>query len=248
MKLFTLNKSKKAVLERALVFTIACHGVAMLSMLIFLLPGIPGGSSDLAHRIAYISAHPIQWRLGWFPWQLTALSDLVLAYCLVRTSWIPRLPALGALGLTIVAIAFEQPAEYRWITSGIELAHDAVRYGSYSGYSAFEQEVFRLTSHWAAFFYTLAAIGWSISLAMSGTWNRFITWLSCGLWGLLIVVSLGPLLKPNLGSKLVSIGNAIGFIFMMVWFCLVLVMVMRRSQSTPRFGEKYCEWIIQKLG
>src|SRR5438105_2517482 len=76
-------------LEQALVFTFVAHGLGMLSLIAFLLPGLPGGSTpENAPRIAYIAMHPWLWRLGWLPWQITALSDILLAIALVRTPWI----------------------------------------------------------------------------------------------------------------------------------------------------------------
>lgn len=200
-------------------------------MLAFLLPGLPSGTTDLPQRIAYISDHALLWKLGWFPWQMTALSDLILAVALVRTQWVPRLPAVGSLILTMVAVSIEQPAEFRWVTSGIEIAKEALRTGNHSAYLAFEQEVFSLTSHWAAFFYTLAAIFWSISLAKAGTWSRFMTNLSVVLWGLLLVISLGPLLSSSFGSNLVSAGNALGFNLMMIWFLGALYLVKLKSAA-----------------
>jgi len=82
--------SAARVLEAALVITFVAHGLAMLSMIAFLLPGLPGGTTaEDAARIAYIAAHPWLWRLGWLPWQITAGSDLLLAIALLRTPWIP---------------------------------------------------------------------------------------------------------------------------------------------------------------
>jgi hypothetical protein len=212
----------------ALVFTILCHAVAMGSMLLFLLPGIPGGNSDLAHRMSYMSSHAFQWRLGWFPWQMTALSDLFLAIALLRTTWIPKFPAWISVILTGIAILFEQPAEWRWTTAGIDLAKS----GDLAQYLIFESEIFRLTSHWAAFFYTLAAICWSICLAKAEVWNAWMTRLSFVLWSLLIAVSLGPLLLPTLDPKIVSTGNAIGFNLMMLWFFGALYLAKQKTKTT----------------
>jgi hypothetical protein len=214
----------------ALIFTIGCHAVAMGAMLLFLLPGMPSGNTDLAHRLSYISEHDFLWRLGWFPWQVTAFSDLVFAVALLRTAWINRSLSWASAILTSVAIIIEQPAEFRWVTNGVDIAREAVKTGNYSKYLTFENEMFRLTSHWAAFFYTLAAISWSVALSKAGTWNRFMTILSCILWGLLILVSLGPLLFP-IGTNVVSIGNAIGFNLMLIWFVGATTLVLRRGQT-----------------
>src|SRR5688572_26868813 len=77
---------RAAFLERALLFALFAHALAMLSMALLLLPGMPGGgtASD-ADRVAYIANRPWLWRLGWFPWQLTALSDVLLGLALVYT-------------------------------------------------------------------------------------------------------------------------------------------------------------------
>jgi len=114
-------------LERALLFTIVIHAVAMVSMALLLLPAQPGANPDAASRIAYVANHPWMWRLGWFPWQLTALSDLLVAAALVRTPWIPRAPAWISLVLSIIAVTIEQPGEIRWMTEGVDLAREANR-------------------------------------------------------------------------------------------------------------------------
>jgi hypothetical protein len=210
------------------MFTIVCHGLAMVSMVLFLLPGIPGGSSDLSHRVSYIAHHPIQWRMGWLPWQLTAASDLLLSIAFVRTTWISRKAAWTSLVFTAIAVFIEQPAEWRWTTSGIDLAFA----GEPERYRVFESEVFRQTSFWAALFYTLAAIMWSFALAKSGIWNRAMTWLSVVLWSLLIAISVGSM-SITIDPKLVSVGNALGFTLMMLWFLASTELVMRRTRSTP---------------
>ncbi len=215
-------------LTLSLVFTILCHGAAMMSMLIFLLPGMPGGTADLAHRVEYIANHVFQWRLGWFPWQMTALSDLFLSVALVRTVWIPRKPAICSLAFTVLAILAEQPAEFRWITSGIDIAKEATRTGNTAPYGLFEKEIFNLTSHWAALFYTIAAIFWSIGLMRGKAWNAWMTRLSLVLWSILLFVSIGPLVSPAIGSNFVSTGNAIGFNLMMIWFGGTLYLVKSR--------------------
>src|SRR5690348_14120624 len=111
------------LLERALLFTFVIHGVAMGSMALLLLPGMPGGgtSDDLA-RIRYMAGHPWLWRLGWFPWQLTALSDLLIGIGLLRASWVPKGPAIVTMLVTVAAVLFDQAGQICWMTRGLELA------------------------------------------------------------------------------------------------------------------------------
>src|SRR4051812_11892908 len=89
-------------LERALLFSFVMHGLGMISMALLLLPGMPGGgTADDLVRLRYITGHPWLWRLGWLPWQLTALSDLLIAIGLLRASWVPKVPALLTALVTV---------------------------------------------------------------------------------------------------------------------------------------------------
>ena len=82
------------LLEAALVFNFVIHAVAMASMALLLLPGMPGGGvTDGAERAGTSPNIRCSGGSGWFPWQLTALADLALGVALVRTKWIPRKPA-----------------------------------------------------------------------------------------------------------------------------------------------------------
>lgn len=213
-------------LERALMFTIICHGVAMLSMAVFLLPGMPGHGTPEEHLI-YIKSHPWQWRLGWFPWQVTAFSDILLAVALYRTSWIPRGWATLGLILTWSAYVIEQPAEFRWMWDVPS-----------QYFIDFEDRMFRQTSLWAAMFYALAAVAWSFAFAGGRVWNRFLTWLSVATWGLLLVCSVGPLLFPAFGPSAISAGVSVGFVLMMVWFAVAAELVMRRSRPFESYGRQ----------
>jgi hypothetical protein len=221
-------------LERALLFTIAAHLLAMATMALLLLPGVPGGTPATAlERASYVASHAWRWRLGWFPWQVTALSDLLLAWALVRTAWIPKGPAVAGLLMTVLAVCVEQPNELRWITTGVELAREAVRIGNVGAFLAFEERTFRMTSLWAATFYTIAAIFWSWALAAAGAWSRLLTVLSIVTWSLLLYICVAPLLPGDLtpGAKAIAAGNAAAFILMMLWFVLVTKKVRDRGAA-----------------
>src|SRR4051812_27382082 len=119
-------------LERALLFTFVAHAAGMIAMAAFLLPGMPGGPSvDVAVRAAYVASHPWLWRLGWLGWQVTALSDLLLAIALLVTPWVRKHAALATLALTIAALAPDQFGQFRWTWAGVALAGDAIRSGSF---------------------------------------------------------------------------------------------------------------------
>jgi len=80
-------------LESAILFTFVAHLTGMLSMALLLLPGMTGGlSATLIGRAQYVAAHPWLWRLGWFPWQLTALSDLLFGLALLSPFAVNQVP------------------------------------------------------------------------------------------------------------------------------------------------------------
>jgi len=227
--------ARDRLLERALVVNFVMHGIAMVGMATLLLPMLPGGwSSSDAERCAQVAAHAWRFRLGWLPWQGCAVADLGLAIAMVRTPWIPRLPALFVLVMTIAAVAPDQYAQALWITRGVELSRTDT-----AAYLAFERHVFPLTAGWGALLYTTAAVGWSWSFARAGTWSRTLTLLSITTWATMFVAALSPLVpeaaRPNLAF--VAIANAIGFIQLQVWLGLVAEDVLTRARPDEPFGS-----------
>jgi len=228
------------LLERALIFTFLIHAVAMLSMALLLLPGMPGGGvADDAARIRYIAQHPWLFRLGWIPWQLTALSDLLLAVALLRTPWIPRLPAVLSALVTIAAVIPDQAGQVCWMTRGIELATSAEP----RVYLAYEARIFEWTAVWGGTLYTIGALGWTWCFAAGGAWSRSLTVVSALLWPLFLYVNAGPLLPPALrpSPAFVAAGNAGGFVLLQLWFLLVGEQVLRRSRPATAHG-RWAPW------
>jgi len=227
-------------LEHVLAFTFVAHGLGMLSMILFLLPGLPGGhaASDAA-RIAYIGMHPWLWRLGWLPWQITALSDILLATALLRTPWVPRLPAMVTLVLTCAAVVPDQIGQVRWITEGVRLAAEAARTHNPADYLKFEAETYRAVAALAATLYTLGALGWTWCFVAAETWSRRLTWLSIPLWTIFLFASVGPLLPVAMrpSALAVGIGNALGFLLLLWWLLEVLEQVLRRSRPDSIQGR-----------
>jgi hypothetical protein len=223
------------VLERSLLFTFVMHGAGMIAMALWLLPGMPGGGADDAARVAYVASHPWLWRLGWLPWQLTAVSDLYLSLALVRTKWVPRVPAVFALLLTVAAVIPDQLGQLRWITTGIELARtDAAQY------LAFESRTFQMTAVWGGVLYTLGALGWTWCFAAAGVWSRTLTVLSAILWPVFFAGTLGPII--GIAPPLVALANAMGFVLLEAWFVLVAAAIDRRAWAAgPPVANSYRE-------
>ena len=224
------------LLERALLFSFVIHGVAMLSMML-LLPGMPGGwTADGRDRIRYIADHPWLWRLGWIPWGLTALSDVLIAIGLLRTSWIPKVPAAITALVTVAAVLPDQAGQILWMTRGIELA----RSGDAAAYFAFEAPIYEWIAVWAGVLYTLGALGWTWCFASAGTWSRLLTAISAVLWPLFLYSNGGPKLPVAVQAspRVVAVGNALGFLLLQAWFLLVTEQVLRRSRPDGAHGRE----------
>jgi hypothetical protein len=219
-------------LRSALLFTLLMHGLGMVAMAALLLPGMPGGGTLAdAARIAYIAEHPGLWRLGWLPWQLTAVSDLLLAVALLRDPAVPRRPAVLAALVTVAAVIPDQLGQACWITKGIALAQTDA-----AAYLVYETRIFTWTAAWGATLYTVGALGWTWCFAAARLWNRPLTLLSAVLWPLFFAASLGPFFA--LDGKLVAAGNALGFVLLELWFALVLEQVLRRERPDALHGRQ----------
>jgi Uncharacterized conserved protein (COG2071) len=237
-------------LERALVFNFLIHAAAMGSMALLLLPGMPGGRSPgVADRAAYIANHPWLWRLGWLPWQITALADLLLGVALLRTSWVPRLPAILTVTMTLAAMAPDQGGQALWITRGVRLAQEAIRTGNVADYLHFESATYRLVAAWGCAGYLCGALGWTWCLAAAGTWSRRLTWLSVATWGVFaastVILFLPSSIRP--GSTLAATGNAIAFVLLQLWLIAVTERVVARSRLATVHG-RYAPWRAPRTG
>jgi hypothetical protein len=228
------------LLEQSLPFTFVIHAVAMVSMALLLLPGMPGaGLPDDAARMLHIARHPGLWRLGWIPWGLTALSDLLIAAGLLRSPMIRRGPALATGLITLAAVIPDQAGQIAWMTRGVELAQA----GDLPRYLAFESRIFAWTAVWGGTLYTIGALGWTWCFATAGLWSRSLTALSLVLWPLFLWVNAGPLLPPSLrpSPAFVAGGNAAGFVLLEAWFVLVGERVLRRARPETPAG-RWAPW------
>jgi Uncharacterized conserved protein (COG2071)/Domain of unknown function (DUF4386) len=227
-------------LEQALLANIVVHAVAIVTMGLILMTALPGGpTKDDAVRVAFIAEHPWLWRLGWLPWHLCALFDLVMGVALVTTRWVPRLPAVLTLLVTLCAVVPEQTGEINWVSRGVALAQDAHRTGELEPYLQFEAWAFHLAVVVGASIYMVMALGWTWCFIAAGTWNRVLSWLTPFTWGLLAVGSVGLLLPEPFrpGDALVGVTNGVGFLLLQVWLILVTEAVLRRSRPDEAHGR-----------
>lgn len=231
------------LLDRALVFTFLAHGAAMLGMLLFLLPLVPGGggAGGELERMTRLADAPVAYRLGWLGWQITAVSDLVLAAGLVRATAAgtrARTMAVAAAAVVVLAVIPDQAAQYLLVTRGYELAKMGAEYRDTTDFLAFEAMMFPLTSGWAAGLYTLGAIGWALVLREIGLWNRLLARLSAPMLVVFAAISVAPLLPLAVRPKpeLIGAGNALAFTVLEGWF-FVAWRLARASRGRALGGE-----------
>lgn len=227
-------------LERALIFGLIVHAVAMATMAVVLAPMLPGGGlEDPMARAAMLAMSPWRARIGWIPWQLCAVGDLWLAVAMVRVPWIPRAAAWFTLALTVCAVAPDQWGEMQWDSALVDLARDAVRTGNVTPFEALESRAFRSTGAWGALFYTVAALGWTAAFRGAGTWRPWLTKLSFPLWGVMLAVTVATLLptgsRPR--SQVIAAGNALGFALMLPWLYGVTEAVLLRARPFTATGR-----------
>jgi hypothetical protein len=229
-------------LEWALLFTLVVHGAAMVAMLP-LLPGVPGGVSEgLADRARYVADHPWIWRLGWVPWQVTAISDVILALALCGSSWIGKLPAVLTLVVTLGAISCDLSGQFLWVWYGPAAAKQAVAALDWANYGALESRIFYRMAGLATLGYVLAALGWTWCFAGSGMWSRRLTWISAIVWPLFAIATGVGLLpasihRPHWLVEIVGAGNAVGFVFLMIWLASVTEIVLLRRRPVTAYGR-----------
>ncbi len=229
-------------LEWALLFTLIAHGAAMIAMLP-LLPGVPGGlSQTIADRAHFVAQHPIIWRLGWIPWQVTAISDLIFALALCCSPWIPKLPAILTLMVTAGANSADLSGQFLWVYFGPAAAKHAISLPDFTTYAALESRIFYRMAGLATLGYVLAALGWTWSFAASGMWSRRLTWISSTVWPMFAIATVVALLpasftRPQWLTAVVGAGNAIGFIFLMIWLASVTEIVLLRRRPVTPYGR-----------
>ena len=228
------------LLESSLLIAFFVHGLAMVSMVLFLLPGMPGGTaaSDFI-RIKYVAAHAWTWRFGWLFWQATAVADLLLSIALLLTPWIKKPIALLALLATIAGFIPDQYNQFRWTWTGPWLAAVSASRGTWQNYLRFEATVFHGIAAWGTVGYLLAAIGWTWCFADAGVWSKNLTRLSIATWSIFAAataVLFFPVHLVNQLSPVVSVANAIAFVLLMIWLAAVTEKVLRRSRPETDFG------------
>lgn len=234
------------LLESTFWFALITHGIGLLTMGLVLMPGMPVEGCSVMERLKFLSSQQLSWQLGWLPWQLSALSDLLIALAFFATP-IPRWLSMLVLLVTILAIIPDQFGQYLWITQIPQLAREALSSGQKNNFISFEQYVYIMVSGWASLLYTLLAVAWTVALsALFKPSQRFVSYSYC-LWLLSLGCSTMFLLQKqfNIPFPLIAFANASFFGGLMVWFCWVLELVLSKERSESQWG-RLSPWVVPR--
>ena len=210
----------------AIVFFIVAHLAGLATMGTLLMPGI--GPWDLVAseaRALYIAEHPWRWRLGWVPWQASALSDIALSIALAvwaktrgRFGW-----AVVAIVFNVVAMVPEQWAEARMITEQVDVARAvASDAATVAAHQRLEAELIFITGTYANTGYVITTAAWMLVARRPGPVDRrdavgaalLVLFLLAGWFGTL---AQAPGTAADQWFALASAANAVAFPALVLW-------------------------------
>jgi len=231
--------------ERWLMAMVWIHVAAMLAMALVLARFLPGGGLSDAGRVLLIAEQPWLFRLGWLPWQLTALVDFVFAVTLVRARELPRAWTVAALVLTLAAIAPDQYAQAIWVTRGVELARTA----PLSEYLVWEARTFDLTAGWGATGYTLGTLVMLAAFWRGRIWSKQLTRATAVFCVAMIPAAVAPLLPPYFRPPpaAVAILNALGFSVLLFLYAVLYEAIARQRIAAEAHG-RWAAWRMPRGG
>ncbi|MFO0619364.1 MAG: DUF2071 domain-containing protein [Polyangiaceae bacterium] len=242
----TPSRRHDRALARAFVAMFVVHAVAMLAMPLVLARFLPGGAASSEEaRIAAIAASPWSFRVGWMPWQLTAVIDLLFAWLVARTPWLPRALRWLSFGVTLAAVVPDQLGQALYVTEGIARAQRvAAGVDTVAGFRAWEDGVFRLTAGWGATLYTIGTVLFLEAFRRARVWSRPLG-VATALFYLTmpaaVVAPLVALLGVEVPPKLVVALNAVGFVVLLVVYALVAEAALRRMIPDEPHG-RWAPW------
>ncbi|MFO0969782.1 MAG: DUF2071 domain-containing protein [Gemmataceae bacterium] len=241
---------RPALLEFSLLFTFVIHLLAMGTMPLLLMGGLPGGWNGApAERAAFIADHPWLWRLGWLPWQITAFSDLLVSLAILRTFWLPRLSAWAGFLVTLLALIPDQVGQAVWITRGVDIATEAHATGSPQLYATFEAAIFPIVGGWGAILYLTMALCWTWTFAAAGLWTRGLIWISVLTWSVFAFAGVALVLPADLQPPMavIAAANALAFLGLVAWNIGVGEQVFRVSRPDQPHG-RWAPWRHPRSG
>jgi hypothetical protein len=233
-------------LEAVFWFALLTHGLGLLCMAFLLVPGLPVDGNSLLERLKFLSSHELSWRLGWLTWQLSALSDLLIALAFLKTA-LPKWLSFVVLVTTVCALIPDQYGQFLWTTQLPGLATQALSTGQTAKFVEFEHFIYMMVTGWASILYTILAVAWTVALSrLFDTGSKFIR-ISYALWLLSFVCSFLILLQEHfkLPFILLEAANAVFFTGLMLWFCWVIDLILSKERAVSSWG-RMSPWVVPK--
>lgn len=227
------------LLESAFWFALFTHGIGLITMAVLLLPGMPGGAVPDLERIQYIAENQTLWQVGWLPWQLSALSDLLIAIALLQVKQIPAAMRWLVLLATLVAIAPDQIGQIIWVRDGPLIAHLSIVKDNPSIYLKFEQPIYVMICGWAALLYSVLAVFWTMALRPLLNASKTYYTFSWTIWTLSAVCSVLFLLSSIISIPFIvlAVANAVFFPLLLLWFAWVIEYLLVLQRPVQAWGR-----------
>ena len=209
------------------------HVAAPLAMVTLLWPGLDM-EVPLLERAHFVGEHAARWRLGWLPWQLTALSDIGLSLALLAYARAVSLPwarplALAGVVVTLLALVPDQGAEAQEVTVLLSLAR--AQPVDLAAFGALEARLLLLTGTCATILYALMGLLWSLTAVALGGSLRHRAFLAVGgvIW---LVFAAAAIVNAHAtthagypGFALNGVLNAVGFALLAPWLAWLVVVI-----------------------
>jgi hypothetical protein len=222
---------------KALLICLLVRLVGLVSMATLLAPGLDFSATPIERAVS-VSQHPWLWRLGWLPWQMTAVWDvllsLALAWYLFRVKGRPGLAwAVGSVVAASLAFVPDQWAQYVCVTSFVSFAQAAASgHVSPADYVATESRLLLYMGTFGCAGYTVMGWAWMKATLRSHTPTRWFEWIGKLCWALFGLCALANWYSTSLAtpqgyplSGLLFALNAVAFPLLSVWMVLMAVVL-----------------------
>jgi hypothetical protein len=217
-------------MRASLLFFAVVHALALVTMLVLLRPGMDAAAFSVLERARYVAAHAQAWRLGWLPWQLSALSDVwvsVAFWRLARRRGAAAARRIAGFGLALFVVSAlpEQWAEAQLVTSFIDAAS-----GDLSAWQRKWALYAALTGVWANLGYTVMTYCWMRCARISLGRPVLAPWLERALLGTFVVsgalTGMATLIAGDATTgawfMAASAANGLAFPSLIVWSLLLV--------------------------
>lgn len=153
--------------------------------------GIPAGGNDLSARIAYVGDHVLAWRVGWFVWNLAAIS-LLGFFVVLAARWRAQAPILCGLALLCAAAGLAADLGAETMMAVVSPGLQGERYADV------ESVAVALTGYLGNGLYAVGGI--LLTLAGRRELPSALLWLAAAVWAAALWLSVATLVSSTAGQ------------------------------------------------